>query len=427
MSGNSTSSKKSGWSNLGLISSIFAIVLGLLVGFFILLFSNPEQAIGGFKTILTGALSDGSKGIGMVLYYATPIICTGLAVGFAFKTGLFNIGATGQFTVGAFAAVVVGILGSKLGSIHWVVALLAAVVAGALWAVIPGLLKAFANINEVIAGIMTNYIGMYLVNWFVKDTPALFNSMENRSKPVAATANIPRAGLDQIFKGSYVNAGILIEIAAAILIYIVLNKTTFGYELKAVGFNRDASKYAGINEKKSIVWSMVISGALAGLGGGLFYLAGSGKYIEVVDELASAGFDGISVALLGLSHPIGILLAAIFIAYIKQGGFYLQLFEYSQEIIDIIIAVIIYFSAFSMIVKNFITSRERKRRHGKNTGSAQIPAPINEPSAYGSESEEEIREATENDVSMEEIESGDTLEDPTNNETTEDNTKGGGA
>ncbi|HCL03171.1 MAG TPA: ABC transporter permease [Lachnoclostridium phytofermentans] len=392
---------KSRGRNLGLISSIFAIILGLLVGFFILLYSNPSQAIGGFKTILTGALTDGSKGIGMVLYYATPIICTGLSIGFAFKTGLFNIGATGQFTVGAFAAVVVGITATELGNAHWMVALFASVIAGALWALIPGLLKAYANINEVIAGIMTNYIGMYLVNWSVKDSNALFNMLENRSKPVAPTAIIPKAGLNQIFKGSYVNAGIIIAIIAAIIIYIILDKTTFGYELKAVGFNRDASKYAGINEKKSIIWSMVISGALAGLGGGLLYLAGSGKYIEVVDELAAEGFDGISVALLGLSHPIGILLAAIFIAYIKQGGFYLQLFEYSKEIIDIIIAVIIYFSAFSMIVRNIITNRERKRRVDRSVGSAQIPTPINEPSVYGSKTEEEIREASKKDIQRE--------------------------
>lgn len=369
--------------NLGLLSSIFAIVIGLLVGFIILLISNPSQAIGGFTTIITGALSEGMKGIGQVLYYATPIICTGLAVGFAFKTGLFNIGASGQFTMGAFAAVTVGITCTGLGSIHWIVALLAAVIAGALWGLIPGILKAMVNINEVIACIMTNYIGMYLVNWMIKDTPALFNKMENRSNAVASTANIPKVGLDKLFSGSYVNLGIVIAVGAAILIYFILNKTTFGYELKAVGFNRDASKYAGINEKKSIMLSMAISGALAGLGGGLFYLAGSGKYIEVVDELASAGFDGISVALLGLSHPLGILLAAIFIAYITQGGFYLQLFEYSNEIIEIIIAVIIYFSAFSMIVRAFITKRTHRKRendttHMPDSASPQIPTPLHQ-------------------------------------------------
>ncbi|MDD5934988.1 MAG: ABC transporter permease [Clostridiales bacterium] len=370
--------------NLGLISSIFAIVIGLLVGFVILLISNPAQAVDGFTTILTGALSEGMKGIGQVLYYATPIICTGLSVGFAFKTGLFNIGASGQFTIGAFAAVAVGILCSNLGSVHWIVALIAAVFAGAIWALIPGILKAMVNINEVIACIMTNYIGMYLVNWLVKDTPALFNKVENRSKPVASTAIIPKAGLNKIFAGSYVNLGIVIAIAAAIIIYVVLTKTTFGFELRAVGFNRDASKYAGINEKKSIMLSMAISGALAGLGGGLFYLAGSGQYIEVVDELASAGFDGISVALLGLSHPLGILLAAIFVAYIKQGGFYLQLFEFSNEIIDIIIAVIIYFSAFSMIVRTFITKRSHRKRendttHMPDSASPQIPSPLHQP------------------------------------------------
>ncbi len=348
-------------SQTGFLSSIFAIIIGLLVGFLILLFSNPEQAGQGFLTIVTGAFSEGSKGLGQVLYYATPIICTGLAVGFAFKTGLFNIGASGQFTLGALAAVAVGITMKSLGSFHWVLALLAAVIAGALWALIPGVLKAYANINEVIACIMTNYIGLYLVNWMVKDIPALFNQMENRSKAIERSAVIPKAGFDQIFRGSYVNLGILIAVAAAIIIYVVLNKTTFGYELKAVGFNRDASKYAGINEKKSIILSMTISGALAGLGGGLFYLAGSGKYIEVIDELATEGFDGISVALLGLSHPIGILLAAIFIAYIKQGGFYLQLYEFSNEIIDIIVAVIIYFSAFSMFVRVLFDKRNRKK------------------------------------------------------------------
>ena len=353
----------------GLISSMFAILIGLVVGFFILLMSNPEQAMQGFATILTGAFSEGRKGIGQVLYYATPIICTGLAVGFAFKTGLFNIGASGQFIIGAFAAVAVGITMKTTGSMHWILALLAAVVAGALWALIPGLLKAYANINEVIACIMTNYIGMYLVNWMVKDIDVLFNQMENRSKPIERSATIPKAGLDQVFSGSYVNLGILIAIVAAIIIYIILSKTTFGYELKAVGYNRDASKYAGINEKKSIVLSMTISGALAGLGGGLFYLAGSGKYIEVIDELATEGFDGISVALLGLSHPIGILLAAIFIAYIKQGGFYLQLYEFSNEIIDIIISVIIYFSAFSMFVRAMIDKRSKKRKDRKTQES----------------------------------------------------------
>lgn len=369
--------------NIGFLSSVFAIILGLLVGFIILLICNPAQAFPGFITILTGALSEGMYGIGMVFYYATPIICTGLSVGFAFKTGLFNIGASGQFTMGGFAAVAVGITCSSLGKVHWIVALLAAIAAGAIWALIVGLLKAYANINEVIASIMLNYIGMYAVNWAVSKTPALFDKSNNWSKSVANSANIPRFGLDKIFTGSYVNGGFIIAVLVAIVMYIILNKTTFGFELRAVGFNRDASKYAGINEKKSITLSMTIAGALSGLGGGLFYLAGAGKHIEIVEELASAGFDGISVALLGLSNPIGILLSGIFIAYITQGGFYLQLFEFSQEIIDIIIAVIIYFSAFALFVRAFITRFKARGGQGghanANTASPQIPTPLHQP------------------------------------------------
>lgn len=153
---------------VGVLSSVFAIVIGLLVGFVILLICNPSQALPGFVTILTGAFTHGLKGVGQVFYYATPIILTGLSVGFAFKTGLFNIGTPGQFIVGAFAAVYVGIMWTGLGRIQWAVALLAAILGGALWGMVPGFLKACFNVNEVIASIMMNYIGMYMVNWIVK-------------------------------------------------------------------------------------------------------------------------------------------------------------------------------------------------------------------------------------------------------------------
>lgn len=352
---------------VGVLSSVFAIVIGLLVGLVILFLCNPSQALPGFATILTGALTHGMKGVGQVFYYATPIILTGLSVGFAFKTGLFNIGTPGQFLVGAFGAVYVGILWTNLGSIHWMVALLASALFGAVWGLVPGLLKAYFNVNEVIASIMMNYIGLYLVNWTVKSYKPLFNNLRNESKNVAATAVIPKMGMDKLFPGSSVNGGILIAILVVIVIYIVLNKTTFGYELKAVGFNKDASQYAGINEKKSIIMSMMIAGAIAGLAGGLLYLAGTGKHIEVKDVLGSEGFTGISVALLGLSHPIGVLFSGIFIAYLTAGGFYLQLFEFSTEIIDIIVAVIIYFSAFALIVKMLLDKMKKSKTQVKET------------------------------------------------------------
>ena len=327
----------------------------------ILLASNPSQAIGGFNTILTGALTHGAKGIGQILYYATPIMLTGLSVGFAFKTGLFNIGASGQFILGAFASVYIGITMTSLGSVHWLVAIIGSIIAGGLWALLPGILKAYANVNEVISCIMMNYLGMYAVNSLVKENPMLFDQAKNQSYTVAQTAVIPKLGLDKIFPGSSVNGGFFIAVLAVIIIHIILNKTVFGFELKAVGLNPEASKYAGVNEKRNIILSMVIAGALSGLGGGLLYLAGAGKHIEILEVLADEGFTGMSVALLGLSNPCGIFLAALFIAYITEGGFYLQLFDFAPEIIDIIIAVIIYFSAFALLFQVMIKRISAKR------------------------------------------------------------------
>mgnify|MGYP004583230983 FL=1 len=347
--------------NLGFLSSLFAIIVGLLVGFIILLISNPSQAAAGFATIITGPVTHGMKGLGQVLYYATPIILTGLSVGFAFKTGLFNIGASGQFIIGGFAAVYVGIKCGSLGPIQWVVALVAAIIAGMIWGAVPGIFKALFNVNEVISCIMMNYIGMYLVNFLVSTNTGLYDKIRNYSKDVAKTANVPKMGLDSLFAGSSVNGGFIISVIAVIVIYIILQKTIFGYELKAAGFNADASKYAGMNEKRNIILSMAIAGGLSALAGGLLYLAGSGKHIVIEDILASEGFTGISVALLGLSNPIGVLFAGLFIAYITAGGFYLPLLNFSTEIIDIIIAVIIYFSAFSLFVRGFILKIRKNR------------------------------------------------------------------
>ena len=350
-------------------ASLIAILVGLLFGFVILLISNPSQALGGLAVIASGGFSGGMKGLGQVLYYAMPLIMTGLSVGFAFKTGLFNIGATGQLTVGSFVAVYVGANFTFLPtSVLWIVALLAAMLAGGIWGAIPGFFKSKMNVNEVIACIMCNYISLYGVNYLIKNSN-IYDPRFNQTINIDQAA-IPRWGLDKIFyslKGNYkdtasVNGGIIIAIVLAIVIYMILNKTTFGYELKACGYNRDASRYAGINEKRSILFSMMIAGALAGAGGALMYLAPkSGLHMNVVDVLATQGFNGIPVALLGLSNPIGIIFSAIFIAHISQGGFYLQRMEYMPEVIDIIIGAIIYFSAFSLFVKQVVTSVIKKR------------------------------------------------------------------
>lgn len=342
------------------LSSLIAIVLGLSLGFIIILFANPGNAVSGLLALLTGGFDSGMNSIGRVLFNAVPIMMTGLSVGFAFKTGLFNIGTPGQLIVGAFAAVWIGIQWTFLpGSIHWLIALLGGMLAGGMWALVPGLLKAYYHVNEVISSIMMNYIGMYGVNYLV--AAHIYDIMKAQSLPVAQTALIPKFGLDKLFAGSTANGGIVIAILCTIVIYVILHKTTFGYELKACGLNKEAAKYAGINEKRNVILSMVIAGMLAGIGGALLYLGGTGKYITVVDVLAPEGFHGIAVALLGMSNPIGILFAGIFIAYMNYGGFIMQMYGFVPQIIDIIVSCIIYFAAFSMMIKLFLDQRKQRR------------------------------------------------------------------
>ncbi|XVG95213.1 ABC transporter permease [Eubacteriales bacterium KG127] len=364
-------------------SSIVAILIGLVFGFIILLIANPDRAVEGFMTILGGGFLGGGQGFGQVLYYATPLIMTGLSVGCAFKTGLFNIGASGQFIVGGAVAIYIGVYWTNLGNMHWIVAIICAAIVGGVWGALPGLLKAFFNVHEVIATIMMNYIGMNLANYLIRNYA--YDSNRNLSMNVADSAVIPKWGLDNLFftqVGNYkdtssLNGGFIIAIVIAIIIYILFYKTTFGYELMAVGNNRFASKYAGINSKRQIVMSMVIAGALAGIGGALVYLSGpGGRHITVVDELASDGFNGISVALLGLSSPIGIIFSSVFIGYLNQGGTYLQSLNYMPEIIQIIIACIIYFSAFSLLFRRFVPAILKKVTGRKEITPLEIEAKV---------------------------------------------------
>lgn len=350
-------------SGADLLATLMAVLVGLLLGLVILLLSNPAQALRGFGAIISGGFGN-MKDVGQVLYYATPILMTGLSVGFANKVGLFNIGASGQFIVGAYAAILVGVKCTFLpGFLHCFVALSAAVAAGGLWGCIPGILKAYRNVNEVIAGIMCNYIGMFLVNYLIPLTA--FDSLKNQSMRPAATANLPKLGMDLIFREgntvSSANSGFLVAVIVAVGLYILLEKTAFGYELKACGLNKHAAKYVGINENRNIVLSMAMAGALAGLGGALLYLAGSGKGIDVVDTIAAEGFNGIPVALLGLNNPIGIIFSALLISHLNVGGFNMQLYGFAPQVIEIVIAVIIYFSAFSLLLKSFLQKAAKNR------------------------------------------------------------------
>lgn len=349
-------------------SALMAIILGLVFGFIVMLVAAPGSAIAGLRHIVLG----GFNRIGNVLYFATPILMTGLAVGFAFKMGLFNIGASGQYTMGMFFSLYVGFMWDLPSGIHWIVAILAGMLGGMLWGFIPGFFKAFLNVNEVITSIMFNYIGMYLVDMLVQGNSIMYNSTMTRTNYLSPNVQIPSLGI----VGSNVNLGIIFAIIIGFILYIVLQKTTFGYELKATGFNKHASEYAGMKGKTNIMITMVIAGGLAGLGGAFAILspsaiAGSSMTYEPINIIAAAGFNGIAVALLGNSHPLGIILSSVFISHIQRGGTLASLVGYKPEIIDVVIAIIIYFSAFSMIMNatlaNFFKKRIEKRHQSSET------------------------------------------------------------
>lgn len=370
-------------------SALMAILIGLIFGFLIMIVAIPGNALAGFSYIVFGGFSR----IGDVFYFATPILMTGLAVGFAFKMGLFNIGASGQYTMGMFFALYVGFMWKLPPGIHWIAAILAGMLGGMLWGFIPGIFKALLNVNEVITSIMFNYIGMYLVDMLIRGSSAMYISTKARTNYLPGSVQIPSLGI----KGSSVNLGIILAIIIAIILYIVLQKTTFGFELKATGFNKHASDYAGMRGKRNIIITMVIAGGLAGLGGAFAILApsviaGGSMTYEPVNIIAANGFNGIAVSLLGDSHPIGIIFSAIFVSHIQRGGTLASLVGYKPEIIDVVIAVIIYFSAFAMIM-NSAVARFVKRRLKKNNKEHEVS--VSEPEAGLNEASENITKEAE--------------------------------
>ena len=312
-----------------------------------------------------------------MFFRATPIILTGLSVAVAFKTGLFNIGAPGQYLMGTAASLYLALTipSSVLPSwIIWLIAFLGGILAGALWGAIPGLVKAYLNINEVLACIMTNWIAANLVTWFFESSP-LRNSLEYGKagyiqQTTANAVSTAKLGLDKIFSGSQINAGILIAIIFAVGIYILMSKTTLGFELKACGSNRHAAKYAGIKDKKSIVLSMAIAGALSGAAASLYYLAGNTEFFwSTYQSLPAEGFNGIPVALLAYNNPIGVIFSGCFMSMLNIAGQQLKtLTAYNEYITDIIIAAIVYLSAFSLFIKILISG---KKKHAKD----EVPTP----------------------------------------------------
>ena len=380
---------------VSLLSSIICILIGLVVGFVVLLLLGGEKAYSdGFKQILLGGFYMMPSGIGKEIVTAAPLIMCGLSVAFAFKTGLFNIGAAGQYTLGAFGGLIFAIL------LHapWYVCLLMATVFGAVWGALPGIFKAFLNVNEVITSIMFNWIGLYGCNTIMygRGSGAMYNAKQSKTFPVTGDSLIPSKifGWDMAETFSYKSCtiAILLAIIVAVILYIVLNKTTFGYELKACGNNRNAAKYAGINERRNVILSMVIAGALAGFGAGLYYLSGAAQWIPGDSTaLPSEGFDGISVALLASSNPIGAIFSALFISHITTGGGFMNASMFPPEIADIISGIIIYLCAFSLLFRSMfrnLLSGSRKDKVRKKQTPQMTDTPANGPAAAdGKESE----------------------------------------
>lgn len=364
-----------------LLSSIVSILIGLLVGFIamvVITMVSPNNSIsdafGGLKIMFSGPFSSSVtkyvlSNTGNMVFYAVPLIFTGLSVSIAYKTGLFNIGAPGQYIMGTIGALLVALYvptATRAAGIGvWFLAVLVGALLGALWGMIPGLLKAFFNINEVIICIMTNWIAANISSWIFKYTVAIQSTENTKGGFLAKVLEnyTPKMGLDKIFPGSLIDGGIIIAIVVAIVIYIIMNKTTFGYELKACGANKDASRYAGLNEKRNIVVSIMIAGALAGMGAALYYLNPGieYKYVSQYSSLPAYGFNGIASAFLANCNPIGVVFSSLLIRYLNVGGDYLVKVGFNRYVADVVVAVIIYMAGFTRIIKEAITNLSRRK------------------------------------------------------------------
>ena len=373
--------KKSSAGLKSLSASLLCIFGGIFVGFVVLVLLsvfNPRigfaEAVRGILIVLGGPFSGGGNSLfqfGNMLFNATPLILTGLSACIAFKTGLFNIGAPGQYLMGAMVTLIVSLSipsAAVPSPVIWLLALICGTLAGALWGAIPGFFKAYLNVNEVIVCIMTNWIAANVVSW-VFNGSKFINVAESKVNFIMKTEvnNIATAtfGLDKIFSGgsvvSYADASIFLAICVAIALYIVMNKTTFGYELKACGYNRDGAKYAGMNEKRNLLLAMAIAGGLAAMGASIWCLNGHQDFKwETYQTLPVDGFNGIPAALLAGNNPIGIIFTAIFLKYINVGGSNLAAnTAFNEYVSQLMVAMIVYFSGFARYISMLLSTKKK--------------------------------------------------------------------
>ena len=342
-----------------LLASLLCIVVGLLVGYLVLLIINTAGAWEAITTIVKNFFYYPSpqaqlRYFGNTLVKTAPLLMCALSVLFAYKVGLFNIGAAGQYVIGAGACLYCALA----WNMPWFVCMLAAVAAGAVLGAISGALKAYRNVNEVISCIMLNWISLYAVNVLlsqVKETASPYTLTLSSTNPGAA---IPSLGLDKLFyNNQYVTIAIPLTILVAVAIWVLLEKTKLGYELKATGYNKFAAQYCGMKEKRNISLTMVIAGGLAGLGAATLYLTGFEQWQTTHSSIPSMGFNGIAAAFLGGLNPIGSIFASYFIQHITSGGAYVDKTMYSAQISDLISSLIIYLCGFVLFFKSLLDRR----------------------------------------------------------------------
>ncbi|SHH29014.1 ABC transporter permease [Tepidibacter thalassicus] len=344
--------------NNTLLYTLISIFVGLIVGALFLKLAGYSP-IEGYSTMLNGIFGK-PKYIAWTIIMSTPLILTGLSVAFAFRTGLFNIGAEGQFIMGALAATLVGYFVHLPAIIHVPLTLISGCLAGALWGSIAGFLKSKFGVNEVISTIMLNWIAFYLSNYFIM-IEAFREPNSEASRTIQQTAKIDITWLKSLVgPATKVNWGIVIALILTAIIAYVLYKTVLGFELRAVGFNKYAAEYAGINVNKSMLISMAIAGLLAGAAGAMHVMGVSHK-ITILAAQEGYGFDGIAVSLIGNNTPIGVVLAGFLFGALKYGGGKMQIIGAPTEVINIVIGSIIYLIAASRLIKIII----EKARGGK--------------------------------------------------------------
>ncbi|MBQ4650863.1 MAG: ABC transporter permease [Firmicutes bacterium] len=359
-------------------SSLLCIIGGLIIGFIVLVFINADGAWEGITDLVKNFFNykNGTvalKYFGSTLVKTAPLLLCSLSILFCYKVGLFNIGAAGQYGLGAGIALYCAL---ALDMPWWVCMILAAVAAGILGG-LSGILKAYCNVNEVISGIMLNWISLYGVNILltsVKETTSPYTMAVIGVNPDAI---IPTIGLDKLFSNNqYVTLAVPLSIIIAIGIWVILEKTKFGYELKATGNNKNAAKYCGMAEKRNIIVTLVIGGALAGLGAAMFYLTGYEQWNCSASSVPAMGFNGISAAFLGGLNPIGSIFSSFFIQHITMGGAYLDKAFYCAQISDLISAIIIYLCGFVLFMKHLMNkgiakSEEKEKRKNAEQVSAE--------------------------------------------------------